>query len=154
MAIEKSPRVERLKERAKRCCCRYCGGDLHVRQIIFHTQASARIELYCDQCKKIEYGVEKEIYEGARTFVQTTNFNHFSDLEDNEQRLQMNIAKVASLTNWQLRFLGILTDDGFTIPVHLAHYAVDQCTTLSEDELGVLLKEASQWQKQLLQQKD
>ncbi len=62
MAKEKSLRVDRLKQRAKYCCCRYCGSELHVRQIVFHTQAMARIELYCDQCQKIEYGVEKEAY--------------------------------------------------------------------------------------------
>ena len=53
MAKEKSLRVDRLKQRAKYCCCRYCGSELHVRQIVFHTQAMARIELYCDQCQKI-----------------------------------------------------------------------------------------------------
>ena len=74
MASEKSLRVERLKKRAKYCCCRYCGSELHVRQIVFHTQAMARIELYCDQCQKIEYGVEKEAYASARAFVEATQF--------------------------------------------------------------------------------
>ena len=74
MTIEKSPRVERLKVRAKHCCCKYCGSELHVRQIIFQTQADARIELYCDQCQKIEYGVEKEVYASAKAFVQARPF--------------------------------------------------------------------------------
>jgi hypothetical protein len=86
MQKEKSLRVERLKQRAKYCCCRYCGGELNVRQIVFHTYAEARIELYCDQCQKIEYGVEKESYMSAKAFVEATEFNFFPDMEDNEQR--------------------------------------------------------------------
>lgn len=147
-----SPRVERLKKRATHCCCRYCGGELDVRQIVFHTQASARIELYCDQCKKIEYGVEKDIYEAARSFVNATEFNHFQDIEDNEKRLQMNIAKICSVTTWQLRYLGFLSDNGFTVPVNKSGYEVDQCTTIEQSDLMVLLKEANQWSSRLLKQ--
>lgn len=147
-----SPRVEKLKERATHCCCRYCGGKLEVRQIFFHTQASARIELYCDQCKKIEYGVEKDIYEAARTFVNATEFNHFQDIEDNEKRLQMNIAKICSVTTWQLRYLGLLSDNGFTVSVNKNKYEEDQCTTIEQSDLVGLLKEAYQWPSQLLKQ--
>ncbi|MED9781305.1 MAG: hypothetical protein UGE23_07915 [Peptococcaceae bacterium] len=154
MAVEKSLRVERLKERAKHCCCRYCGGALHVRQIVFYTQADARIELYCDQCQKIEYGVEKEIYDGAKSLVATTAFNHFPDMEDNEQRLQINIAKVCDLTTWQLKHLGLLTDRGFNVSVHPKSFESDLCTTFDEDSLEKLLEEASQWQTQSSQQKD
>lgn len=145
MTIEKSQRIEHLKERAKRCCCRYCGGELHVRQIIFHTQADARVELYCDRCKKIEYGIEREIYEGARAFVQSTHFNHFPDMENNAQRLQMNVAKVCQLTNWQLRYLGFLSDEGFSAPLQVREYEEEQCTTIAESALSKLLEEAGQW---------
>lgn len=154
MAIEKSMRVERLKSRAKHCCCRYCGGELHVRQIIFHTQAAARVELYCDQCQKIEYGVEKEIYESAKACVLANNFNHFPDLDDNEQRLQMNIAKLSGLLNWQLKYLGLIGEDGFKIPVQISEFGMDQCTTIDDSELDSLLEEASQWQKQSSVQED
>lgn len=151
MAIEKSLRVERLKERATHCCCRYCGSELHVRQIIFQTQADIRVELYCDQCQKIEYGVEKEIYESAKAFVQATGFNHFEDMDDNEKRLQMNIAKVCSMTNWQLKFMGLVKDEGFIVPVQLNEYDSDQCTTIDDSDLERLLEEAVQWREQSLQ---
>ena len=148
MSTEKSMRVERLKQRAKYCCCRYCGSELHVRQIVFQTQAAARIELYCDQCKKIEYGVEKEAYASAKAFVEATQFNHFPDMEDNEQRKQMNIAKVSNITSWQLRYLGLTNETGFTVPVQLNEYSMEQATTLREDNLEQLLEEASQWMDQ------
>ena len=152
MASEKSLRVERLKKRAKYCCCRYCGSELHVRQIVFHTQAMARIDLYCDQCQKIEYGVEKEAYASARAFVEATQFNHFPDMEDNEQRLQMNIAKVCNITSWQLRYLGLTNETGLTVPVHINEYGMEQCTTVEDDRLEELLEEADRWMKESSQQ--
>lgn len=154
MGQEKSQRVERLKQRAKYCCCRYCGGELQVRQIVFHTQAAARIELYCDQCQKMEYGVEKEVYASAKAFVTATNFNHFSELEDNEQRFQMNVAKVCNLTSWQLRYLGLTGEDGFVVPLQIKDYGMDTCTTIDEDSLEQLLEESGLWMDQLLPQKD
>lgn len=154
MLTEKSPRIERLKARTKHCCCKYCGGELRVRQIIFQTQADARIELYCDQCQKIEYGVEKEIYASARAFVQATQFDYFEDVDDCEQRLQMNIAKVCTLTSWQLKFLGLLQDDGFTVLVHANEYESDQCMTINDSDLQRLLEEAVQWRERSLMPED
>lgn len=154
MILDRLPRIERLKKRAEHCCCRYCGGELHVRQIIFHTQAEARIELYCDQCAKIEYGVEKAIFEGAKAFVNSTEFNYFPSLDDSEQRLQMNIAKVCSLTNWQLRFLGLVDDEGFKVPIEKNLFDDDQCTTFDQSNLLDLLKEASLWHEQLSPHKE
>ena len=154
MKKEKSLRVERLKQRAKYCCCRYCGGELHVRQIVFHTQAAARIELYCDQCQKIEYGVEQEAYASARAFVTATAFNHFPELEDNEQRFQMNVAKVCNLTSWQLRYLGLTGENGFIVPTQIKESGMDMCTRIDEDSLEQLLEESGLWMDQSLQQKD
>jgi hypothetical protein len=124
-----------------------------VRQIVFHTQAMARIELYCEQCQKIEYGVEKEAYASAKAFVEATQFNHFPDMEDNEQRLQMNVAKVCNITSWQLRYLGLTNETGLTVPVYMNEYAMEQCTTIEEDRLEQLLEEADKW-VQSLQQED
>lgn len=145
----KSMRVEALKKRAKYCCCRYCGGELHVRQIVFHTQVAARIELYCDQCQKIEFGIEKEVYDSARAVVESTGFNHFPDLEENELRFQMNVAKLCSLTGLQLRYLGLSDENGFTVPVRKNEYMMEQCTEFEEDQLEQLLEEADQWMSQL-----
>lgn len=147
---EKSLRVEHLKKRAQRCCCRYCGGILQVRQIVFHSQAAARVELYCEQCQKLEYGIEKELYQSAKAFVEATQFNHYPDLEENEQRLQMNIAKVCNLTNWQLRYLGLCNEKGLTVPVQLNEYDMEHCTTIDEDHLEQLLEEADLWTNQSL----
>lgn len=151
---EKSLRVEYLKQRTKRCCCRYCGSSLQVRQIVFHTQAAARVELYCEQCKKIEYGVEHEVYQSAKAFVEEVQFNHYPDLEENEKRIQMNIAKICNITSWQLRFLGFCNEKGMTVPVQMNEYDMGHCTTIDEDRLEQLLEEADRWTNQLSQPKD
>jgi hypothetical protein len=98
--------------------------------------------------------VEKEIYASARAFVQETQFNHFEDMNDSEQRLQMNIAKVCIMTSWQLKFLGLLKDDGFTVPVHVNEYESDQCTTIDDSDLERLLEEAIQWRERSLMPED
>lgn len=147
-------RVERLKKRAKHCCCRYCGGDLHVRQLLFSSQREPRIELYCDQCKKVEFGVEKEAYAAAKAMVEATDFNHFPDLVEGEERKQMNIAKVANITSWQMRYLGLTDETGFVVPVKLNEYSMEQCSAVDEDELEKLLEEASLWTNQSSQQED
>lgn len=41
-----SGRVDVLKQRAGRCCCKFCGGKLVVRRIIFSEDEDARIELF------------------------------------------------------------------------------------------------------------
>jgi hypothetical protein len=92
--------------------------------------------------------VEKEAYASARAFVEATEFNHFPDMEDNEQRLQMNIAKVCNMTSWQLRYLGLTDESGLKVPVHINEYSMEQCTTIEEDRLEQLLEEADQWMKQ------
>ena len=78
-------RVATLKERSARCVCKYCGGGLRVRQILFTEYEEARIELFCKECDRIEFGVEPEIYANAQYFVEETGFNCYPDLDDNEK---------------------------------------------------------------------
>lgn len=140
-----SPRIERLKHRSKSCCCRYCGGDLNVRQLFFQTDASSRIELYCDSCEKIEYGVEKELYLAAEAYVDATGFNAFPDAVEGERRRQMNIAKASGIASWMLRWLGLTDEEGFTVPVSTSGMNLDAMTTVDDDALEALLKEAEAW---------
>ena len=73
-------------------------------------------------------------------------------MEDNEQRLQMNIAKVCNITSWQLRYLGLTNETGLTVPVHINEYGMEQCTTVEDDRLEELLEEADRWMKESSQQ--
>ena len=68
---QQESRNERLRGRSKRCVCKYCGGELKIKSIIFNEFIEARSELYCPECDRIEFGVEPEIYQCAKYYVMT-----------------------------------------------------------------------------------
>ena len=43
-------RVTRLKKRAERCICKYCGNKLGLRKITYSVYDEAKIEIYCNAC--------------------------------------------------------------------------------------------------------
>lgn len=136
-----SGRLEELKGRARRCCCKYCGGSLEVRRIIFSEYEDARIEIFCKDCDRIEYGVEAEIYKSAKYFVEEIKFNHYPDLDDNQLRTQMNIAKVCEIMTWENKNLGFLDGRGFTVPVIMNSDIVGKCIVIDDDTLDQVCQE-------------
>lgn len=96
-------RTNMLKERARRCVCKYCGSPLKLHRIIFSEHEEARIEIFCSHCERIEYGVEPEVYASAKYFVDELKFNHYPDLDESETTRQMNIAKICEISNWVLK---------------------------------------------------
>ena len=136
-------RVTLLKERTKRCTCRYCGGDLEVSQIMFFDNRDSRIELFCKDCDRIEFGVEKQIYSIACYFVEEAQFNHYQDLDDNEKAKQMNIAKICDIIAWGCKKLGFLNEDGFDIEVEGHQDLQGKMITLDEEKLLKLLEEVN-----------
>ncbi len=147
---QKLPRVEHLKERAKDCCCSYCGGDLAVRRILYQTTAEYRIELYCDNCEKIEYGVPRALYDSAKAAIERLGFNYYPETEEGVTRNQMNIAKLSTLTAWQLRYLGMIDDERLKDAAEGSTQSMDTNTIVSEDDLDELLKEVEPWSEQQL----
>ena len=103
-------RVDMLKKRTKRCVCKYCGG--------------------------IEFGVEKEIYDSAKYFVENSRFNCYPDLDDSENTKQMTIAKVCEIMSWENQNLGFLNSDGFVVPIHANENFVGECVTLGDEDLA------------------
>lgn len=147
---QKLPRVEHLKERSKDCCCSYCGGDLAVRRILYQTTAEYRIELYCDNCEKIEYGVPRALYDSAKAAIERLGFNYYPETEEGVTRNQMNIAKLSTLTAWQLRYLGMIDDERLKDAAEGSTQSMDTNTIVSEDDLDELLKEVETWSEQQL----
>lgn len=115
--IVSAERLEEIKNRSKRCVCKYCGGRLRVRMLDFGQIETANLEIFCENCDKIEYGVEPEIYHSAQYAVDILGFNAYQDRADNEQRRRLNIAKVCELLFWHDRELGILDPYGYKVPV-------------------------------------
>ncbi len=131
-----SPRLDMLKGRTKRCVCKYCGGNLRLKRIIFSNYEEARVEIFCQSCDRIEFGVEPEIYLSAKFFVEESGFNYYEDLEDNARTKQMNIAKVCELMSWQDLNLGILDKEGFLVPLAMNDRFLGECITLKDRDLG------------------
>ena len=67
--FQESERIKELKIRTKTCRCRYCGNKLNLRRILYGDVNSGRVEIFCDECDRIEYGVTAEIYSIAKYFV-------------------------------------------------------------------------------------
>ncbi len=128
-------RMEELKSRAKRCCCKYCGGELTLRRIVYGDVEDARVELFCKQCNRIEYGVEQEIYLAAKYFVDEIGFNAFSDLDDNEKTRSMKVAKVSEIIAWGYKNLGHIDRNGFTVPVNVDKTLIGERLIMDEADL-------------------
>lgn len=128
-------RLKELKTRTTRCCCRFCGSPLEIRKIIFAGYDS-RIEVFCTECNKIEYGTEPEIYRSAKYFVETMGFNYYPDLDDNEQTKKMNIAKVCDIMAWENKHLGFLGQNGFTTSLNIDSTVLGNMLVIDEDELN------------------
>ena len=124
-----------LKDRSKRCVCKYCGGKLRLRRIIFSDYEEARVEIFCNDCERIEFGVEPEVYASAKFFVENSHFNCYSDLDDNIRTRQMTIAKVCEIMSWQDQNLGIMDENGFLVPLSVNENFLGECITFSEDDL-------------------
>lgn len=135
LSYQAKGRIAMLKERSKRCVCKYCGGRLRLRQLIFSEYDEARVEIFCKNCDRIEFGVEQEIYTSAQYFVEQMGFNYYPDLEDTEKTKRMNIAKVCEIMSWQDQMLGFLSENGFTVLVEKKSF-MGECLVLNDTELA------------------
>lgn len=135
----KESRVETLKARKKRCICKYCGGPLMIKRIMFSDIKDARIELYCDNCERIEYGIEPEIYQSACNFVDNLDVDFYSEVDSNGNKRQMNIAKVCEIMAWGYRNTGLLNADGFTVELKMNNDVWEECMVLENDQVDQFL---------------
>lgn len=91
---------ERMVQRKKDCVCKYCGGPLEIRLIIHNQYGGQGLDLYCPGCDKIEFGIDPQIYEIAKKFVDTFEFNYYTDMVENQRNYQMNVAKIGEIGAW------------------------------------------------------
>ncbi len=125
----------RLRKRVCRCRCSYCGGTLELRKLTYSSYEVSKLEIYCDHCKRIEYGVEPEIYDVAEYFVDELGFDYYKDLDNNIRKREMNIAKVSEIIDWGCKNLGILTEDGFATPVNLNTALLGEALLIEDKQL-------------------
>lgn len=134
----KKTRTESLKNRKKRCCCKFCGGKLSLKRISFSQFEADKVELYCEHCNRIEFGVEPEIYHSAENFVDELDFNYYSDINDYERNRQMSIAKICEIIAWSFKDLGLTDIDGFTIPINKEAHHWEECLVVDDKDLEAI----------------
>lgn len=132
---EEKTEETRLRKRVRRCRCSYCGGTLELRKLTYSSYEVSKLEIYCDHCKRIEYGVEPEIYDVAEYFVDELGFDYYKDLDNNIRKREMNIAKVSEIIDWGCKNLGILTEDGFAAPVNLNTALLGEALLIEDKQL-------------------
>lgn len=92
-----------IEERAQRYVCKFCGGSLVAKFVVFNKYGGQGKECYCEQCQRIEYGVEPEVYALAEYFVDNFEFNYYLDMEENTTSFQLNVAKINEILSWAFK---------------------------------------------------
>lgn len=141
VGAESNTRIQMLKGRTKRCVCKYCGGKLKLRRVIFSDYEDACVEIFCTDCERMEFGIEKVIYDSAKFFVENSKFSCYPDMDDNAIAKQMTIAKVAEIMAWENQNLGFLSNQGFTVSLNINENFIGECITLSEEDLNANIVE-------------
>lgn len=134
-------RVETLKRRAKRCCCKYCGGPLTLKRITFNDFEDARIEIYCDSCDRIEYGVEPEIYRSSAKLCGQSGFQLLHRYGAKCAHSPLSVAKICEIMAWGFKNTGMLDAEGFTVPLKYNDHSQEQCLIITRKELEAELEE-------------
>ena len=124
-----------LKNRLESCCCRYCGGDLILKSIVPGKKVEGKIEIFCDNCDRIEYGVEKDVYKIAKYFVEEMQFDYFTDLEEKVLKHRMNVAKICDIIMWGLTNLGYTSDTGLKYPIEISDLILGEDIIFTDNDL-------------------
>lgn len=128
-------RTDLLQKRSERCVCKYCGGHLKIKSIAFNEIIDGRTELYCDKCARIEFGVEPEIYQNAKFYVEEFDYNCYPDLDYTETTKQMSIARVSEIMDWLVNNLSIVNINGFSVPIKMDKNRASECLHLTDADL-------------------
>ena len=137
---EQSVRIQELRDRAARCRCRYCGHPLTLRKITYAAYDEAKIELFCEQCNRIESGAEPEIYKIAEYYVDAMKYDHFPNLDNSFRKRRMNISIICDILTWGFKNSGLLDKDGFNVALNLDEDLMGEAFSLSDSYLESLNK--------------
>ena len=128
-------RLNELKIRMKNCCCRYCGGKLKLKRIFYGNTKEGRVEIFCNECDRIEYGVDREIYLSAKYYVDEFGFNLYPGQEITQKLYQMNIAKICDIIAWGFKSFKLLDYDGFKVPIDISAAILGEEIVFKDQEL-------------------
>ena len=137
---EMSERIKELKERISRCVCRYCGGELSLHKITYAAYDEAKIDIFCDNCDRIEFGVEPEVYKIAEYYVDEMQYDHYPELDNSERKRKMNIAVICDILTWGYKKAGFLDKDGFTTELNYRPELLGAALSITDTELRNIKK--------------
>lgn len=101
-----------LFQRAERCICRQCGGKIVPSIVILDQYGGQEMDLYCPQCERVDFGIEPEIYDMAKVFIERFEYNYYVDMEEGERLTKLNTGKIVEMLSWFLKNLGLVDQDG------------------------------------------
>lgn len=138
---KKNAHIHKLKKRANRCICKYCGSSLELRKITYAAYDEAKIEIYCRHCNRIEYGVEPLIYKMAEYYISEIKFDYYPELDESVNKHRMNVAMINNIISWGFKNAGLIDENGFTIPINVDEELLGEVTIISRHELEKIKKE-------------
>lgn len=131
-----SERILELKDRVKRCVCRFCGGELSLHKITYAAYDEAKIDIFCDNCNRIEFGVEPEVYKIAEYYVDVLQYDQYPELDNSERKRRMNIAVICDILTWGYNKAGFLDKNGFTVELNYSPELLDAALLITDTELS------------------
>ena len=133
--MKQEQRLHELKIRLKNCCCRYCGGHLKLKRIFYGNIKEGRIEIFCSECDRIEYGIDKEIYLSAKHYVDEFDFSLYPEQEITQKIYQMSVAKICDIIAWGFKSFHLLDYDGFKVPIDISSKIIGEEIIITNEEL-------------------
>ena len=138
---EMRSRIKELKSRTARCVCRHCGHSLSLRKITYAAYDEAKIDIFCEYCDRIEFGVEPEIYKIAEYYVDEMQYDHYPELDDSTRKRRMNIAIICDILTWGYKSAGLLNKEGFTVELNHEQEIMGTSLAISDTELRSMKRE-------------
>ena len=137
---DETVRIQELRKRGTHCVCKFCGHTLGLRKITYAAYDEAKIELYCEHCRRIENGVEKEIFRIAEYFVDELAYDHYPNIDASVNKKRMNVAVICDIISWGFKNTGLLDENGFKVPLKLEDGVLGEASLMKRSELDELVK--------------
>lgn len=131
-----STRTKMLQKRSERCICKYCGGELEVRSIVFNDIVEQERNFIVSIVIGLNLGQKKKFIK-MRNILWKKWITIVSQIQTIQKQLgQMSVAKVCDIMNWIITHLGFVNEDGFCVPVNSDRYMLGKNILLTDEDLA------------------
>lgn len=137
---KESERIQKLNVRTSHCVCKYCGSRLSLRKVTYAAYDEAKIDIYCENCNRMENGTEPLIYKMAEYFVDDMQFDYYPELDPSISKRRMNIAVICDIISWGFKNVGLINDKGFTVDLNVNEHTLGEATVFSKTQLEAMMR--------------